>query len=365
MGTSLTPTLTSTTTSTTVGECGGDVELDLGKATLTHLNLGGLGPDSGLEGMRFTGGGEHNGQEFDLLITSTNFSSDFFPFSGKMHNGKFGWLFINRQTAVHLHFQIVQTGTTTPFKLPKFYFTFYDIDADSDSNGEEKLTVSGLHQHIVSPNTDLVISRSDGQVSFQGTKLFGADESSTEPTDPDVMTTAQQNAAVTLLFVDTAEFAATFESLPGTKWEVCRHCGKVADDLYFSGKSQLSSLHCETTAAPTSTAPLATSTTLAPLTTLTTTRVIEEQKRCKSSCGTDGNSWSKKCTWKDCKRCAECSSTQSQGQGKCKSWCASDKRDWATKCTLRRCKSCSQCDKDRRLLSGNQLFATSQDIVLV
>merc|ERR1711959_259994 len=214
---------------------------------------------------------------------------------------------------------------------------------------------------IVSPNTDLVISRRDGQVSFQGTKLTNH----FVPTDPDVMTTAQENAAVTLLFVDTAEFAATFESLPGTTAVgPCRLCGKVADDLYFSGKSQLSSLHCETTAAPTSTAPLSTSTTLAPLTTLTT-KVIEEQKRCKNLCATDGNSWSKKCTWKDCKRCAECSSTEIQGEGKCKSWCASDNRDWATKCTLRRCKSCSQCDKDRRLLSGNQLLATSQDIVLV
>merc|ERR1711981_1100541 len=176
--------------------------------------------------MRFAGIGEHNGQKFDLLITSTNFSSSFPPFSGHWDR-KFGFLFINRLTAVHLHFQIVQTGTTTPLKLPKFYFTFYDIDADADSKGEEKLTVSGLHQHIVSPNTDLVISRSDGQVSFQGTKLFGADESTTEPTDPDVMTTAQQNAAVTLFFVDTAEFAVIFESLPGTAEEP----GLVADDL--------------------------------------------------------------------------------------------------------------------------------------
>jgi len=352
----------------TIGECEGDVELDLGKATSTNLNLGGLGPDSGLEGMRFAGIGEHNGQEFDLLITSTNFSlpapiSPDYRFSGNF--GKFGFLVMNRQMAVHLHFQIVQTGTTTPFKLPKFYFTFYDIDADADSKGQEKLTVSGLHEHIVSPNTDLVISRSDGQVSFQGTKLFGANESFTEPTDPDVMTSAQQNAAVSLLFVDTANFSVVFESLPGTTGSVCRHCGEVADDLFFSGKSQLSSLHCETTPAPTSTAPLSTSATLAPLTTSTSAKVIEEQKRCKRMCATDSNSWSKKCTWKDCKRCAECSSTESQGQGKCKSWCVSDNRDWATKCTLRKCKGCSSCDKDRRLLSGNQLLATSQDIVLV
>merc|ERR1712178_256699 len=184
-----------------------------------------------------------------------------------------------------------------------------------------------------------VIPRSGGQISFQGTQLVGADGSSTEPTDPDVLTTAQQNAAVSLSFVDTAEFEARFESLPGTA------PGKLADDLYFSGKSQLSSLNCQTT--------------------LTTTRFIEEQRRCKSRCATDSNSWSKRCTWKDCKRCAECSSTQSQEQGKCKSWCADDKRDWATKCTLRKCKSCSQCDKGRRLLSSNQLFAMSQDIVLV
>jgi hypothetical protein len=259
--TSPTPPLTTTTKSQTIGECGGDVELDFGKANLTHHNLGGLGPDSGLEGMRFAGIGKHNGQEFDLLVTSTNFSSDFAPFSGLY--GKFVFLFINRVTSVHLRFQILQTGTTSPFKLPKFYFTFYDIDADSDSKGEEKLTVSGLHRHIVSPNLDLVISRSDGQVSFQGTKLFGANGSFTEPTDPEVMTTAQQNAAVTLLFLDTAEFVAVFESLPGTT------AGLVADDLYFSGKSQLSSLYCETTAAPS---------TLAPSMTLTTTRIIQDQK---------------------------------------------------------------------------------------
>merc|ERR1712178_371553 len=109
-----------------------------------------------------------------------------------------------------------------------------------------------------------VIPRSGGQISFQGTQLVGADGSSTEPTDPDVLTTAQQNAAVSLSFVDTAEFEARFESLPGTA------PGKLADDLYFSGKSQLSSLNCQTT--------------------LTTTRFIEEQRRCKSRCATDSNS---------------------------------------------------------------------------
>merc|ERR1719454_1664409 len=122
--------------------------------------------------------------------------------------------------------------------LPKFYFTFFDMDTsnplwapplDDQSGGAERLATSGFEKYIVGPDTELDISTNDkGQTVFQAT-VFG--ETADNPSDPTKLNLQQKNRAITFLFENKAEFELTYECLPGG--------GSRGREVFFAGKSQL------------------------------------------------------------------------------------------------------------------------------
>jgi len=319
-----------------------------------------------MHGMVFTKLGHHDGIDFDLIIESTKYNASSLWTAGNGLWGEFGFFFINRETVAELKFQIVETGSRIPLTLPGFYFTFFDIDTDVNGMGQEKLSVEGFEKYIVSPDTHLAVSTSNGQTffDFEGTHLSHG----IMPRDPHNLTAQQQNSAVAFYFQDISQFSVVFRSAAGLP-----STATVADELMFAGSSQLGHSLCGTAAtstpSPSSTPPTTQVTTATAVTTTPATKtstappVQTSSRKCKQVCATNSHPWSVKCGWKHCKKCDECKT--SSNQGKCKNWCVSDTRDWATKCMLKKCKGCGPCDKDRRLQDSVGALPTYGGDVLV
>lgn len=227
------------------------------QASKWHNNLNNLGPDVGDEGIRLAKLGEHNGQEFDLYISSvsTRYESPWASWNGL--DGLFGYITMGNTTAMDLRFSIIKTGAIPNgagafdendlFPLTKFYFTFFDLDTsdppwappwqdpmEDQSEGAEKLSISGFKQYLLGPDSELAVTtNADGQTCFEAT-VFG--ETSDNPINPLKMNTQQKNRAVTLLFENTAEFELTYETTPGGNAR--------GREVFFAGKSQLATDPC-------------------------------------------------------------------------------------------------------------------------
>jgi hypothetical protein len=239
-------TLPMTTATTTPSSCEGDVEFAFWDSDVWNNNLNSLGPDSGSEGLRVgdLGIDPVSGKYFDLLITTTDrYISNWADWNNVY--GLFGYLTMNNNTAMDLMFTIVETNTSTPLVLNKFYFTFFDLDTSNPNGdqqgGKEILYVGGHTKHLLGPNTELAITENandKGQTKYEAT-VFG--ESADNPTDPMAMSVQQQNRAVTFQFDDTSSFEMTYVSAPGGL--------SRGREVYFAGKSQLALLPCAGTAA--------------------------------------------------------------------------------------------------------------------
>jgi hypothetical protein len=233
--------IVTTTLTTTISPCEGDVELAFWNSAVVHSNLNNLGPHfNKTEGIRVSDLGTWNGQSFDMLIESTSdrYTSNWAHWNGVY--GYFGYLTTNVGEGMDLRFTIVESGTTTPFVLPKFYFSFFDLDtANGDTSGipkkgAEEITVGGYYQYILGPNTELqIVDTADGRKAFRA-QVYG--DSLDNPNDPQNMTEPQMNRAITLEFRDTASFEASYQVLEGA-------IGK-GREVYFAGKSELAYLPC-------------------------------------------------------------------------------------------------------------------------
>lgn len=262
------------TSTTAPPNCEDDVKLDFGRASLMANNLNGKGPGTGREeDMRFAHLGEHEGKSFDLVVTSANFEYPGNP--DPVYNGLLTWwppegmppnankakgLISakrgpgNESQPVELKFKIVEEGTDVPLTLPKFYFTFLDIDTDGGglvkTPGEEKVTASGFAQYIVTPNTDIVVSTDGAKTSFTGSKWNGDDSNNpvAKWTNLDVaaLDASDSNKAVTLVFLNTAEFTVSFTASQGYAPDFSGvHDPHYDVALLFAGKSQLAFLPCQ------------------------------------------------------------------------------------------------------------------------
>lgn len=104
-----------------------------------HNNLGGIGPDGGVEELRFGGVGTFKGSSFDLVVTAT---SNVTRIAGEdtkhnVHhddgysgcNGHFGRIAIRSGSLVDLHFAFKTSTTNRQITLPKFHFTVLETES--------------------------------------------------------------------------------------------------------------------------------------------------------------------------------------------------------------------------------------------
>lgn len=108
-----------------------------------HSNLGGRGPGTGLEELRFSKVGSLQGVEIDLVIVVLNASNKTYvggtPYVDTEYtlsdaaqngcNGYFGQINVKVGTSVTLDFQFQTHLAHKPYVLPSFEWTFLDIDS--------------------------------------------------------------------------------------------------------------------------------------------------------------------------------------------------------------------------------------------
>jgi hypothetical protein len=171
-------------------------------------NLGGRGPDHAAEELRFNRALTVDGTPIDLVITVTE--GDYEP-SNVDANGannnypNFGLIDMMPGGSSNFKAAFYKQGTTEPFRVPKFNFTFFDIDQPS-SLIRERVIVGGYDAHFLGPRTSLSHEQVPRGASFTSTAV-----SVEEPRKPSELNEAQEECAITFYFREREDFTFTFE----------------------------------------------------------------------------------------------------------------------------------------------------------
>ena len=119
-------------TESTPGRClEAPLAVDIGGSTVLHNNLGGVGPDSGDQSIRYGTVGVSDGQPFDLLVDVARGSNYSAP-EGSEDNGaygKYGQINLGQGTRAKLRFRYLKAGSMEPVTLPQVRWNFYEFDA--------------------------------------------------------------------------------------------------------------------------------------------------------------------------------------------------------------------------------------------
>jgi hypothetical protein len=214
-------------------------------------NLNNRGPDTNKpEGIRISNLGEYEGQQFDLMVTSrtNNYVAPSYYYQYNNVWGSIGYIYVGMNSQMDVKFTIVESGTSTPLVLPKWYFTFLDLDKSLDAlqddpptQGNEKVAVKGFSQYFsqdTNGNSELKVTADDPAVGFTSFESTGRGNYKV-PKDPMNMNDEQKRRAVTFEFRNTATFDATYTVAPCVG-QTCT----VGRAFNFGGKSQLATDPC-------------------------------------------------------------------------------------------------------------------------
>jgi len=199
-------------------------------ATVGQNNLGGTGPDTGAEELRFVNVFGKAADETDLVITTSNaYVPGTSSLTSDMSNG-YASLGLTWGTETKFNFKFVVSGSNTPKVLDELHLTFHDIGADpaSPKDVHEFLWSSNYKGYIVEPDTSLIAWQSahDKYTHFSGSAHVA------KPTSAGAGTSEQTKASVMFFYDSVSEFSVSFGST-GTSSEMA--------SLLFSGESTFAS----------------------------------------------------------------------------------------------------------------------------
>lgn len=196
------------------------VDLDFQKATISHNNLFGQGPNEGPETLVFEGIASVHGEEVDMEISSTFVG----PASGSPERnglgGASGRLNINTTLPATLTFQFKRHKTGLPLVLPRVPLTLLGI---SQGDGEDvEVIASGLAEYFVSKHS-LVEVHPMGAASYAfGGIARGVKEEDTLAKDPAKSSVTELwldslNRSAMLVFRNTSQFVLSVRALAGSQ----------------------------------------------------------------------------------------------------------------------------------------------------
>ena len=165
-------------------------------------NLGGLGPDSGAQEIRYARIAILNGALVDLVVRAV---SAYTSASASARNGcntgnNQGQIHVNSDTSVKLEFSFQSGGN--PVTMPAFQFSILDADQFHSGQAIEAVTATGYTRYMLSDPTEITVSGN----TFTSTEWgIGNDN----PLDPLVMTETQRRRTVIFLYETTSSFRVT------------------------------------------------------------------------------------------------------------------------------------------------------------
>lgn len=212
-------------------------KLDLFASTVSHSNLGGMGPDSGVAELRYSNAGTtKDGIPFDLVVTA---SGPYTPrrdqtvFNGKL--GKFGSINHNCNPGelvggpTEFTFSFAEPGTNNPVVQPEVHFGIFDLDG-WQTTGEEWISSKGYKGYV----TDKVPTILASEAPAGGTKFSASGTADVpNPSDPERMTAKQRANSVMFYFADVSSIQFNFAI------EHCTRGTSGGRNFFFDGKSEL------------------------------------------------------------------------------------------------------------------------------
>jgi hypothetical protein len=181
--------------------------------TVSHNNLGGVGPDAGAEEIRYSNAAVINGKAVDLVLTTDGTFTSSKP-SVNGNAGAFGRLNVKCGTSVTVSMKVVDAETGNPVVLDAVALTWYDLDEGKKSKGRATVTTCGSTGAIVSENTELTVER-EGDCSSATSSVAGTGKDN--PTSPHHLDSLQISRSVTLPFKQVSEMSSTLSLAKGFK----------------------------------------------------------------------------------------------------------------------------------------------------
>jgi len=181
--------------------------------TVTQNNFGGVGPDEGVEEIRYSNAAVVNGRAVDLVLTTDGTFTTHKP-SANGNAGPFGKLNVKCGTSVTVNMKVVDSENGQPVTLDSVALTWYDLDEGKREKGRATVNACGSTGAIVSENTELTVVR-EGECSSATSSVPGTGKDN--PTSPHQLDSVQIARAVTFPFKGVSEWSSTLSLAKGYK----------------------------------------------------------------------------------------------------------------------------------------------------
>jgi len=186
--------------------------------TVSHNNLGNLGPDvGGEEGLVYRGSSFVPKQDTNDIELAVNVKRGSTYMAGAKRNGLFGqYGFVSLQagTSVTLRFSFRDPNTKNPILLNTAHLSFFDLDQAADGHASEYVEIGGYKGKILMSHTEIREEEiTDGLTRFSASTLGTAVDN---PLDATLLTVQQRNRAISLTFTETFGVEATLGCSAGS-----------------------------------------------------------------------------------------------------------------------------------------------------
>jgi len=181
--------------------------------TVTQNNLGGVGPDSGAEEIRYSNAAVVNGKAVDLVLTTDGEFQSSKP-AKNGNSGPFGLLNVKCGSSVTISMKAVDSESGAPVTLEAVALTWYDLDEGKKEKGRATVTTCGSTGAIVSANSELTVIR-EGDCSSATSSVAGTGKDN--PKSPHALDSVQISRALTLPFKQVSEWSSTLSLAQGFK----------------------------------------------------------------------------------------------------------------------------------------------------
>ena len=179
-------------------------------------NLGGLGPDTGAEEVRYRQIATHNGVDVDLVIKLAAGSPTFLPkqndaasSSGCVSNNYMGRIQFQNGNAYTFDFEIQRNDNQALYALPGFSLYFNDLDGAA-----EWVSSTGMTTYTLDASTSVLVETSPVNPTFKATNANNVGGAS-DP-NPTAWGPTQQSVAVGFHYEATSSWQVRLEIVAGT-----------------------------------------------------------------------------------------------------------------------------------------------------
>lgn len=178
-------------------------------------NLGGKGPESGEESIRFANIFPSAEKPVDLvLVTEGDYTPKNSDVNG-LENGAYGTVNVRSGTQVKLKYKFMEHATGLPVVTPSFMMTFYDFDGAKLGYATESVQFSGFTSYTIADDTELALMDHDNGSLTVTAEEFGNKHDN--PISPLALTDVMKKRAITLIFPPLTEFAIVFKATESAK----------------------------------------------------------------------------------------------------------------------------------------------------